>query len=156
MDSSGSMNFNETISRPPSDSTFVYDNSKYGFNPNLYYIYKPFSSLDGAAANLIKNDLSASQITCSAALTAASSTGTYSGDTLIRGNTTGNDWWGPRYGWFTGDNNEHNDKVIDSTDTSLQVGCGRIDKFGYSRYFPRLFSGYLNYLAVEEKMKAPQ
>ena len=150
MDSSGSMNYNETISRPPYDSTFVYDNSKYGFNPNLYYIYKPLSSLDSAAANLIKNDLSASQITCSAALTAASSTGTYSGDTLIRGNTTGNEWWGPRYGWFTGDNNQHNDKVIDSTDTSLQVGCGRIDRFGYSRYFPRLFSGnYLNYLAVE-------
>ena len=150
MDSSGSMNFEETISRPPYDSTFKYDDSKYGFDPDLYYIYKPINSLDGAASSIIKNDLSASQITCSAALSAASSTGVYSGDTLIRGNTTGNDWWGPYYGWFSGDNNQHNDKVIDSTDTSLQVGCGRIDKFGYSRYFPRLFSGnYLNYLAVE-------
>lgn len=156
LDTSGSMNDPETLTRPPYDSSTVYDNSKYQFNSNLYYLYKPFNSLDAVASNIRQNDVAESQIICTSALSAAKNTGTYTGRTRIKGNTTNNKWWGPRY--FLGiDQNEHNDKTINSTDTSLTVDCGETSGWAgwlpplpYTGYFARLYSGnYLNYLAVE-------
>jgi type IV pilus assembly protein PilY1 len=153
LDTSTSMNSSETLTRPPYEPSKTYDNSKYSFNSNLYYLYKSFNSLDDAASNIRQNDVAASQIICSSALSAAQTTGIYSGQTKIRGNTTNNKWWGPRY--FVGfDGNEQNDKTINSTDTSLKVDCGETSgyafPFPYKGYFTRLYSGnYLNYLAVE-------
>jgi type IV pilus assembly protein PilY1 len=159
LDTSGSMNDPETLTRPPYDSSTVYDNSKYSFNSNLYYLYKSFNSLDAVASNIRQNDVAESQIICSSALSAAQTTGIYSGRTIIRGNTTNNKWWGPTYDWILTwiDQNEHNNKTINSTDTSLKVDCGETSGWGgflnavyYEGYFARLYSGnYLNYLAVE-------
>ena len=150
LDTSGSMNDPETLTRPPYDPSKTYDNSTYSFDSNLYYLYKSFNSLDDVASNIRQNDIDASQIICSSALSAAQTTGIYSGSTVIRGSTTNNSWWGPRYGWFTGDNNQHNDKVINSNDTSLKVKCDSLSGFGYTRHFLRMYSGnYLNYLSVE-------
>ena len=156
LDTSGSMGDPETLTRPPYDPSTVYDNSTYSFDSNLYYLYKSFNSLDDVASNIIKNDVAASQIICNSALSAAQTTGIYSGQTKIKGNTTNNKWWGPEYYWFINwvDKNEHNNKTINSTDSSLEIDCGYTSRsswgLSYRGYFDRLYSGnYLNYLAVE-------
>ncbi len=157
LDTSGSMNESETLTRAPYNPAKVYDNSTYNFDADLFYLYKPFDSLEGTASNIIQNDVTANQIICDSALSAARSTGTYAGPTVIRGNTTSNDWWGPEYIWYPiigwDDQNQQNSRTINSTDSTLNVECGYTEYgwFGSRRgYFSRLYSGnYLNYLAVE-------
>lgn len=154
-DTSGSMDEDVIIERPPYNNSEIYDNSEYGFDSNRYYTFRQrsnngvFQNIDLAIDNnvLLNNELSASQIVCSSALNSANSTGEYAGS-LSYSDSSG--WFG-RIWEAPSSYAQNNNFNITPNNNNGQLRCGNASGFfSWNDYFSRLYSGnYLNYLATQ-------
>ena len=126
-DTSGSMEYKVDGTNTVYDPDTVYENTRYGFEADKYYLYrKPLSEeifyedfdefLDAEYEIIRHNEVSASQVKCSSALNAASASGEYAGGEMAYWRN-GQGWYAP---FFLGENNAVN---FDSSDTSAIVEC---------------------------------
>ncbi len=120
-DTSGSMGTEDGIINVYDPDT-VYDNSAYGFQSDKYYLYRPSSTsnfeqyLADNYSNIVRNEVSASQINCSTALNSASTTGEYGGGEMA--------YWRNGQGWFAPySSGASNDVTFNSSDSTGLVEC---------------------------------
>lgn len=136
LDTSGSMNDEETIPRPAYENGTVYDNSKYGFKPDGYYLFRPANSnlnLDATVAAYLKNnEVKESQINCSEALNAAKNSGEYAGRMAYWYYGSSGGWDAPASRDISNYGEGHNnDYGINDEDSTGLVECDTDDYFYY-------------------------